>query len=101
MYAVIKTGGKQYRVQEGQTLLIERLPDDVGASVSFEPLLVTGDAPVFDADGLAKASVAGEVVEHVRGPKLRVVKFKPKRGYKRRNGHRQDLTRVRITSIKG
>jgi large subunit ribosomal protein L21 len=101
MYAVIKTGGKQYSVKEGQTLLVERLPDDVGASVSFEPLLVAGDSPVFDADGLAKSSVAGEIVEHVRGPKLRIVKFKPKRGYKRRTGHRQDLTRIRITSIKG
>lgn len=101
MYAVIKSGGKQHRVEEGQTLVVERLPQEVGASVDFEPLLVTGDGAVFDKDGLAKASVSGEVVEHFRGPKLRVFKFKPKRGYKRRTGHRQELTRIRITSIKG
>jgi large subunit ribosomal protein L21 len=99
-YAVIKTGGKQYRVQEGQTLLVERLTDDVGATVELAPLLVAGDGdPVFDADGLGKATVKAEIVGHERGPKLRVFKFKPKRGYKRRTGHRQELTRIRITGI--
>ena len=100
-YAVIKTGGKQYRVIEGQTLLIERLPDDVGATVALQPLLLAGDGdPVFEGDGLASASVVeAEIVAHERGPKLRVFKFKPKRGYKRRTGHRQELTRIRITSI--
>jgi large subunit ribosomal protein L21 len=101
-YAVIKTGGKQYRVEEGQTLLIERLPDDVGATVNLQPLLFAGDGdPVFEADGLGKATVAAEIVAHERGPKLRVFKFKPKRGYKRRTGHRQELTRIRITQIGG
>jgi large subunit ribosomal protein L21 len=100
-YAVIRTGGKQYRVIEGQTLLIERLPDDVGATVALQPLLLAGDGgdAVFEGDGLASASVQAEIVEHLRGPKLRVFKFKPKRGYKRRTGHRQELTRIRITSI--
>ncbi len=99
-YAVIKTGGKQYRVEEGQTLLVERLPDDVGATVSLEPLLLAGSGdPVFEGDGLKAASVQAEVVAHERGPKLRVFKFKPKRGYKRRTGHRQELTRIRITKI--
>jgi large subunit ribosomal protein L21 len=99
-YAVIKTGGKQYRVQEGQTLLVERLSDDVGATVELQPLLVAGDGDaVFDGDGLAKATVSAEVVGHERGPKLRVFKFKPKRGYRRRTGHRQELTRIRITGI--
>jgi large subunit ribosomal protein L21 len=99
-YAVIKTGGKQYRVIEGQTLLIERLPDDVGATVDLQTLLLAGDGdPVFDGDGLASAVVQAEIVAHERGPKLRVFKFKPKRGYKRRTGHRQELTRIRITSI--
>jgi large subunit ribosomal protein L21 len=101
-YAVIKTGGKQYRVEEGQTLLVERLPDDVGATVTLEPLLLAGDGdPVFERDGLGSASVSAEVVAHERGPKLRVFKFKPKRGYKRRTGHRQELTRIRITKIGG
>src|SRR5919206_750506 len=93
-YAVIKTGGKQYRVEEGQTLLVERLPDDVGATVKLDTLLLAGDG-----DPLFEGSVSAEVVAHERGPKLRVFKFKPKRGYKRRTGHRQELTRIRITSI--
>jgi large subunit ribosomal protein L21 len=99
-YAVIKTGGKQYRVQEGQTLLVERLRDDVGATVELAPLLVAGDgAPVFDANGLGSALVKAEIVGHERGPKLRIFKFKPKRGYRRRTGHRQELTKIRITGI--
>ena len=99
-YAVIKTGGKQYSVKEGETLLVERLADDVGATVELQPLLVAGDGdPLFDGDGLASATVRAEVVGHERGPKLRVFKFKPKRGYRRRTGHRQELTRIRITGI--
>ena len=99
-YAVIKTGGKLYRVIEGQTLLIERLPDDVGATVDLQPLLLAGDGDaVFEGDGLAGASVQAEVVAHERGPKLRVFKFKPKRGYKRTAGHRSDLTRLEITRV--
>ncbi len=99
-YAVIKTGGKQYRVEEGQTLLVERLPDDPGATVELTPLLVAGDGdPVFDAAKLASSPVKAEIVGHERGKKLRVFKFKPKRGYRRRTGHRQELTRLRITKI--
>jgi large subunit ribosomal protein L21 len=99
-YAVIKTGGKQYRVQEGQTLLVERLGGEVGATVELQPLLVAGDGdPVFEGDGLASVTVKAEVVAHERGPKLRVFKFKPKRGYRRRTGHRQELTRIRVTGI--
>jgi large subunit ribosomal protein L21 len=99
MYAIVKTGGKQYRVEQGQTLLVERLPDAEGATVALEPLLMAGDETVFDSAGLAKVSVEAKIVEHVRGPKLRVFKFKPKRGYKRRTGHRQELTRLEITKI--
>ena len=100
-YAVIKTGGKQYRVIEGQTLLIERLPDDVGATVKLATLLLAGDGdPIFEGDRLAAGLVEVEIVEHLRGPKLRVFKFKPKRGYKRRTGHRQELTRIEVTGIK-
>ena len=99
-YAVIKTGGKQYRVQEGQTLLVERLTGEEGARLELQTLLVAGDGDaVFDGDGLSKAVVRAEIVAHERGPKLRVFKFKPKRGYRRRTGHRQDLTRIRITGI--
>ena len=98
MYAIVKTGGKQYRVEEGQTLLVERLPGDAGAKLDLEPLLFAGDDTLF-GDQLGKVSVAAEVVEHLRGPKLRVNKFKPKRGYRRRAGHRQELTRIRVTKI--
>ena len=101
MYAIVKTGGKQYRVEQGQTLLIERLPEPEGASVALETLLVRGDEEdaVFDAASLAKVEVTATIIGHVRGPKLRVFKFKPKRGYKRRTGHRQDLTRIEVTKI--
>ena len=100
MYAIVKTGGKQYRVEQGQTLLVERLPDDEGAKIALEPLLYRGDDDIVDGADLSKVKVEAKIVEHTRGPKLRVVKFKPKRGYKRRNGHRQDLTRIEITQIK-
>ncbi len=100
MYAIIKTGGKQYRVQEGESLLVERLPVDDGATITLDPLLYVDGDKVVDGEDLAKVTVEAKVLAHERGPKLRVVKFKPKRGYKRRNGHRQDLTRIEITSLK-
>ena len=99
MYAIVKTGGKQYRVEKGQTLLVERLPDDAGATVALEPILFRSDDVVFDSDGLAKVKVDAKIVEHLRGEKLRVFKFKPKRGYRKRTGHRQALTRIEITEI--
>jgi large subunit ribosomal protein L21 len=100
MYAIVKTGGKQYRVEKGQTLLVERLPEDEGATVALEPLLFRSEETVFDADGLAKVKVDAKILEHLRGPKIRVFKFKPKSGYKRTNGHRQELTRIEVTNIK-
>ena len=98
-YAVIKTGGKQYRVEEGTTLLVERLTADEGATVDLEPLLYSGDDTVFAKDDLGRVTVKATIVGHERGPKLRIFKFKPKRGYKRRTGHRQDLTRIQVTGI--
>jgi large subunit ribosomal protein L21 len=85
MYAIVKTGGKQYRVEQGTTLVVERLPDDEGATVALEPIL-------FRSEDV--------VVEHLRGPKIRVFKYKPKRGYKRTQGHRQELTRLEVTELK-
>jgi large subunit ribosomal protein L21 len=99
MYAIVKTGGKQYRVERGQYLLVERLPEEVGASVALAPLLYRSEETVLDAAGLEQVSVTAKVLAHERGKKLRVVKFKPKRGYKRRTGHRQELTRIEITDI--
>jgi large subunit ribosomal protein L21 len=99
MYAIVKTGGKQYRVEPGQTLLVERLPQAEGETVSLEPLLVRSEEAIFDAAGLAKVEVQATIVGHLRGKKLRVFKFKPKRGYRRRTGHRQELTRIEVTHI--
>jgi large subunit ribosomal protein L21 len=99
MYAIVKTGGKQYRVERGQRLLVERLPDAEGADVALEPLLYRSEEAVFDKDGLAGVKVTARVLGHERGEKLRVFKFKPKRGYKRRTGHRQELTRIEVTEI--
>src|SRR5688572_11785314 len=98
-YAVIKTGGKQYRVEEGTTLLVERLTADEGATVDLQPLLYSGDDTVFAKDDLGRVKVQATVVGHERGPKLRIFKFKPKSGYKRRTGHRQELTRIQVTGI--
>ncbi len=99
-YAVVRTGGKQYRVEEGTTLLVERLTADEGATVDLEPLLyASGDRSVFSPGELGDVTVQATVLGHERGPKLRVFKFKPKRGYKRAAGHRQELTRLRVTGI--
>jgi large subunit ribosomal protein L21 len=100
MYAIVKTGGKQYRVEEGQSLLVERLPGDDGAKIPLRPLLYVDGNTVVDGDELAKVSIEARVLSQERGPKLRIVKFKPKRGYKRRTGHRQELTRIEVTGIK-
>jgi large subunit ribosomal protein L21 len=99
MYAIVKTGGKQYRVERGQKLLVERLAVAEGDDIALEPLLYRSDEAVFDKTGLADVKVTAKVVAHVRGEKLRVFKFKPKRGYKRRTGHRQDLTQIEVVEI--
>jgi large subunit ribosomal protein L21 len=99
MYAIVKTGGKQYRVERGQRLLVERLPAAEGENVALEPILYRSDETVFDKTGLAKVKVTAKVIAHERGEKLRVFKFKPKRGYKRRTGHRQELTRIEVTEL--
>ena len=100
MYAIVKTGGKQYRVQQGQSLLVERLPAGESETVELQPLLYVDGSDVLGGDDLGRVSVQARVVGHERGPKLRVVKFKPKRGYKRRTGHRQELTRIEVTEIR-
>jgi large subunit ribosomal protein L21 len=99
MYAIVKTGGKQYRVIQGENLLVERLAAEDGATVDLQTLLYVDGDDVVDGDGLSDVTVQATIVAHERGPKLRIVKFKPKRGYKRRNGHRQELTRIEITSL--
>ncbi|HET9103200.1 MAG TPA: 50S ribosomal protein L21 [Solirubrobacteraceae bacterium] len=101
MYAIIKTGGKQYRVREGEYLLVERLPVAEGETVELTPLLIVDGDEMRDGDALSGVTVSAKVLGHERGPKLRVVKFKPKRGYKRHAGHRQELTRIEISSFGG
>ena len=100
-YAVIRCGGKQYRVEEGTTLLVDRMTGDEGGTIDLEPLLIAGDDkdPVFDGDALGKVKVEAVVRGHERGKKIHVLKFKPKRGYKKRMGARADLTRLEISNI--
>lgn len=100
MYAVVATGGKQYKVAVGDVIAVEKLEVEAGQSVDFDVLfLAEGDSIVVDAASLAKASVTGEVVEQFKGKKAIIFKFKKRKGYKRLRGHRQQLTRVRITGI--
>jgi large subunit ribosomal protein L21 len=100
MYAIVKVGGKQYRVEKGDTLVVDRMAEDEGAKVTLQPLLFRSDDAVFDADGLEKVKVEAVVRGHQRGEKIRILKFKPKRGYKRRAGHRSEQTVLEISDIK-
>jgi len=100
MYAIVRVGNKQYRVEKGDTLLVDRMADDEGAKLELEPLLYRSDDTVFAAGDLEKGKVEAAVVGHERGKKIHGLKFKPKRGYKRRYGARADLTRIEIKDIK-
>jgi large subunit ribosomal protein L21 len=102
MYAIVKVGGKQYRVENGDSLLVDRLSEDEGAKLTLEPLVFRPDKgdPVLAGPDLQKVKVEAVVRGHERGPKLHVLKFKPKKGYKRRQGHRSELTRLEIGEIK-
>jgi large subunit ribosomal protein L21 len=100
MYAIVKTGGKQYKVAEGDVIEVEKLAGEPGDAVSLPALLVVdGDQLVTDAAALARVSVSGELVAHTKGPKIRIHKFKNKTGYHKRQGHRQPLTQVKVTGI--
>ncbi len=100
MYAVIKTGGKQYRVSEGQKLRVEKLPGSAGDKVTFgEVLLVSGDSPKIGQPLVKGASVAAEITAQARGEKLVVFKFKRRKNFRRKNGHRQLYTELKITGI--
>ncbi|WP_299561368.1 50S ribosomal protein L21 [uncultured Mycolicibacterium sp.] len=100
-YAIVKTGGKQYKVAVGDVVKVEKLDSEPGASVSLPvALVVNGSQVTTKADELAKVTVTGEVLEHVKGPKIRIHKFKNKTGYHKRQGHRQQLTVLKVTGIK-
>lgn len=101
MYAIVKTGGKQYKVAEGDLVKVEKIEGEPGSSVALTPVLLVDGADVTtDADKLAKVSVNAEIVEHTKGPKIRIMKYKNKTGYKKRMGHRQPLTVLKIAGIK-
>ena len=99
-YAIVKTGGKQYKVAVGDVVKVEKLEGEPGAKVSLPVTLVVDGAKVTsDAKDLEKVAVAAEVLEHTKGPKIRIHKFKNKTGYHKRQGHRQRLTKVEVTGI--
>ena len=100
MYAIVKTGGKQYKVAVGDVVEVEKLDGELGSEVALPAVLVVdGSEVTTDADALTKVSVTGELVEQTKGPKIRIHKFKNKTGYQKRQGHRQKLTRVKVTGI--
>ncbi|MFP5022219.1 50S ribosomal protein L21 [Pseudonocardia phyllosphaerae] len=99
MYAIVKTGGKQYKVAVDDVVTVEKIDGEPGAEISLPAvLLVDGDQVSTDATGLTSA-VTATVVEHTKGPKIRIHKFKNKTGYHKRQGHRQPLTKVQVTAI--
>jgi large subunit ribosomal protein L21 len=100
-YAIVESGGKQYRVEKGGRLLVDRLPDDEGAKVTLRPVMYRADKQVvLEAGELEKVKVEAKVAEHLRGDKIRIFKYKPKKGYRRRAGHRSELTRLEVTDVK-
>ncbi len=100
MYAIVKTGGKQYKVAVDDVLTVEKINGKPGAELTLPALLlVDGDDVTSAADALAGVTVGAKVVEHTKGPKIRIHKFKNKTGYHKRQGHRQPLTLVQITKI--
>lgn len=102
MYAVVSTGGKQFKVAKDDVLAVEKLDGAVGDKVTFDVLfLADGDSVVVEPEKLASATVSAEIIEHFKGDKAVIFKFKKRKGYKRLKGHRQSLTRVRITDVAG
>jgi large subunit ribosomal protein L21 len=100
-YAIVESGGKQYRAEKGASLLVEHLSADEGAKVSLRAVMYRGDTDVvLGGNELEKVKVEAVVAEHLRGPKVRIFKYKPKKGYRRRAGHRQELTRLEVTDVK-
>ncbi len=101
MYAVIETGGKQYKVQEGDVVFIEKLTAEEGSTVTFDKVLaVSGEGSVnFGSPLLADVSVSGKVLSHGKEKKVIIFKYKPKKGYRRKQGHRQPFTKVQIEKI--
>ena len=100
MYAIVRSGGTQQKVAVGDVIEIDKVTSGVGESISLPVLLlVDGESVTSDADKLAKASVTAEVVAATKGPKITILKYKNKTGYRKRQGHRQKYTQVKVTDI--
>ena len=101
MHAIIVTGGKQYKVSEGETLFIEKLPAEAGDTVTFDQVLaiLDGDNATIGAPTVKGATVEASVVKNGKGKKIRIFKYNPKKGYRKRQGHRQPYTKVEIKKI--
>ncbi len=100
MYAIVRNGGRQHKVAVGDILDIDLVSEEVGGTVNLQPLLLVEDGKVTsDSKGLGKVQVTAEVLGQTKGPKIRILKYKNKTGYKKRQGHRQRYTQVKITGI--
>lgn len=100
MYAIVKAGGRQEKVSVGDIVVVDRVQGEVGESIELAPLLlVDGEKVTSAADDLAKVKVTAEIVRDEKGPKITILKFKNKTGYRKRQGHRQKLTRLKVTGI--
>ncbi len=99
-YAVIESGGKQYKVEKGTSLLVDRLSAKEGDKVALRPVMFRDKEVVAGAKELEKVKVEATVTEHLRGEKIKVFKYKPKKGYRRRAGHRSELTKLEVTEVK-
>jgi large subunit ribosomal protein L21 len=99
-YAVIESGGKQYKVEKGTSLLVDRLSAAQGDKIALRAVMFRDEEIVAEPQELEKVKVEATVTEHLRGPKIKVFKYKPKKGYRRRAGHRSELTRLEVTELK-
>jgi large subunit ribosomal protein L21 len=101
VYAIVRAGGRQEKVEVGTVLVVDRIAGDDNGNVELAPvLLVDGDKVTTDVDALAKVKITAQVVTDLRGPKIRIQHYRNKTGYKRRMGHRSELTRLKVTEIK-
>lgn len=100
MYAVVETGGKQYKVEQGTSLLVDRLDAKAGDKVALRAVMFRDTEVIAAPKELEKVKVEATVAEHLRGPKIKVFKYKAKKGYRRRAGHRSELTKLEVTELK-